>query len=405
MILIPVLALVSVGVAMTYSNRSTLSGDSSFTVLPVQRTGVGGLRSPGEDNFAIDVVPGSNPVTVGEGNRRLIYEPETGRGYLIEANEGFFTAYRRERQSTLDTLNRNLAIGVAVVAVLAAGIAFWLSRRVLGPVDSLTAAVGRMEEGDLSQRVHITSRDEIGHLGSAFNSMAESLERNETLRRTLTSDVAHELRTPLNNISGYLDAVADGVVQPDDAIIESLQEEAGLLVRLVNDLEQLSLADAGHQQLLRELVSLEEVVERAIQAVTPRAANKGVTLRGRFEGVLPQVEADPVRIGQVVRNLLENAVTHTPPGGAVTVVLEPDNDHVRLSVADTGGGIPPEHLPFIFERFYRADASRARATGGAGIGLAIVKQLTEAHGGEVSAENVPGAGARFNVTLPLPATP
>jgi signal transduction histidine kinase len=230
--------------------------------------------------------------------------------------------------------------------------------------------------------------------------MAASIEHNQDLRRQMTSDVAHELRTPLNNISGYLDAIADGVVEPTPATIASLQEEAALLVRLVADLEQLSLADAGRQVLVKQRLNLADVVERAVAFIAPRSRARGITIQAECSAT-PAVEGDADRLAQVVRNLLENAVTHTPEGGRITVALKREGRSATLSVADTGPGIAPQHLPLIFERFYRADPSRTRATGGAGLGLAIVKQLVEAHGGTVSVENLPRSGACFTVTLPL----
>ena len=398
MIALPVLALISVGVAMTWTRNAELDDSFKFTVIPVSRAGQGGPAVVGPDEFPIDA--SSKPPVVEPGTRPLIYETDTGDGYLLQAEPGFVAAYQHDQQETINKLNRQLGFAVGGVSIVAALIASGLSRRFLGPVESLTAAARRLESGDLRQRVEIRSRDEIGELGQAFNAMASSLERNETLRKQLTSDVAHELRTPLNNISGYLDAISDGVVEADSGVIGSLQEEAGLLVRLVGDLEQLALADAGHQQMFPERLSMEEVVRRAVDVVAPRAAGKGVTVSTEVRGRIPAVEADRTRIGQVIRNLLENAITHTPHGSAVVVTLEPAAGGAGVSVMDGGPGIPEEHLPFIFERFYRADPSRARATGGAGLGLAIVRQIVEAHGGSVRAESVTGGGAKLTVSLP-----
>jgi signal transduction histidine kinase len=271
---------------------------------------------------------------------------------------------------------------------------------VLGPVELLTGAARQLESGDLQQRVTVSSRDEIGELGQAFNSMAASLERNEALRKQLTSDVAHELRTPLNNIGGYLDAISDGVIEPDRRAISSLQEEAGLLIRLVGDLQQLALADAGYQELFTEPLQIEDVVMPAVAAVAKRAAAKDVALSIERGTRVPPVVADRARLGQVIRNLLENPVTHTPAEGRVVVSIRRARDRTTISVVDSGPGIPEDDLPFIFERFYRADKARARATGGAGLGLAIVKQLVEAHGGTVTAENGRDGGARLTVSLP-----
>ncbi|HEX6031249.1 MAG TPA: ATP-binding protein [Tepidiformaceae bacterium] len=398
MIALPAIALVSIGVVMTWTTRASLDDSFKFTVIPVSRGTGSGVRSPNPDEFEIDVR--SVPPTVEPGTRPIVYEPDTGDAYMLQAERGFIAAYKRDQQDAINTLNRNLAIAVGAFSLTAAVIAFALSRRILGPVESLTGAARRLEGGDLKQRVDIRSRDEIGELGHAFNAMAESLERNETLRKQMTSDVAHELRTPLNNISGYLDAITDGVVEPDERVITSLQEESALLVRLVGDLEQLSLADAGQQQLFPERLAMEELISRAVDGVAKRAASKSIAVTTDYASRIPAVDADRGRMGQVLRNLLENAVTHTPEGGSIAVSLRASQGIVSVSVTDSGPGIPAQHLPFIFERFYRADRSRARATGGAGLGLAIVKQIVESHGGTVRAENATSGGARLTVSLP-----
>ncbi len=398
MIVLPVVALVSVGVVMTWTTHARLDGSFKFTVVPVSTGGRGGLQYVDPDELLIDVE--SSPPALEPNTNPLIYEPETGDAYLLRADPGFVAAYRQDQREAIASLNRSLGVAVAAVSVVAALVAYGLSRRVLGPVESLTGAARRLESGDLQQRVTIRSNDEIGELGQAFNSMAASLERNEALRKQMTSDVAHELRTPLNNISGYLDAITDGVVEPDHEVIASLQEEAGLLVRLVGDLQQLALADAGHQEIFPERLQAEDVVGPAVAAVAKRAAAKRVTLSIETGSRVPPVEADRTRLGQVIRNLLENAVTNTPEDGAIVVSVRPAGDRVNVSVVDSGPGIPAEHLPFIFERFYRADKARARATGGAGLGLAIVKQIVEAHQGTVTAENGSHGGARLTISLP-----
>jgi signal transduction histidine kinase len=213
--------------------------------------------------------------------------------------------------------------------------------------------------------------------------------------------VAHELRTPLTNIRGYLEALRDGVVEPERTVIDSLHEEAMLLSHLVDDLQELSLAEAGGLTLERQPVVLADVVDRAIGAVRPRAEAEGIALRVDLSEDLPLVDVDPRRIGQVLRNLLDNGLTHTGPGGEIVVNAHAENEWVEVSVRDTGAGIAVEDLPYVFERFYRADRSRSRATGGAGLGLAIAKQLVEAHGGRIEVESEIGRGTRFTFTLPV----
>lgn len=301
----------------------------------------------------------------------------------------------------VNSVNQQLILAAVAAGVVALILWWLLSRRILGPVEALTAAAGRMEKGDLSQRVEVKSKDEIGRLGHAFNSMSDGLSQLEQLRRNMVTDVAHELRTPISNIRGYLEAMRDGVVKPDQTVIASLHEEAILLSRLVEDLQELELAEAGKLKLVTQEADPGEIVEKAVTASQAAAVEKGVTLRADLPDSLPDVEADPERIGQVMRNLLNNAITHTPAGGSVNVSAHSDGNQIEVSVCDTGPGISPEHLPHIFDRFYRADQSRARITGGAGIGLAIVKQLIEMHGGRVRAESTPGAGASFYFTLPV----
>lgn len=303
-------------------------------------------------------------------------------------------------QGFLNSVNRQLLLAVAVAGAVALLLAWFLSRRILGPVEALTRAAGNMEKGDLAQRVDVRSRDEIGQLAHAFNAMADGLTRMEQLRRNMVTDVAHELRTPLSNIRGYLEAMRDGVARPDPALIDSLHEEAMLLTRLVEDLQELELAEAGQLKIVKQEVDPREVIEGAVYIFQPSAKEKGIQLNINLPVDLPSVEADAERLGQVLRNLLANAITHTPPGGRIEIAATPQARDLVVSVRDTGVGIPEEDLPFIFERLYRADHSRARSTGGAGLGLSIVKQLIELHGGHVWAESQKGEGSTFYLSLP-----
>jgi signal transduction histidine kinase len=247
----------------------------------------------------------------------------------------------------------------------------------------------------------VTSRDEIGELGAAFNAMADGLARTEQLRRGMVADVAHELRTPLTNLRGYLEAMRDGVIDVRRETIDSLYEEAVLLTHLVDDMQDLTLSDAGRLSLHRAPVDPAVLVHAAAAAVHPQACQQGVDLVVEALPPLPAVYADPQRVGQVLRNLLSNALAYTPNGGSVYLSARATERVVQIDVRDTGCGIASEHLPNVFERFYRADPSRARATGGAGIGLALVKQSVVAHGGTVAVASTPGSGSCFSFTLPL----
>ncbi len=300
----------------------------------------------------------------------------------------------------LNAITHSFWLVIVLAWLLALLLTLALSNHILKPVRELTRIANRMEQGDLSQRVRIRTKDEMGVLAHAFNTMADSLARSEQLRRNLVSDVAHELRTPLTNIRGYLEALKDRVIDPTSEMIASLYEESLLLSRLVVDLQELSLVEAGQMHLVRTPLALEEVVVKVVSSVQLQAAHKQLALRIEMPPCLPRVEADAERVGQVLRNLVSNAITHTPPGGGITIRARAINGEVLVSVVDTGEGIEEQHLPYIFERFYRADASRSRETGGIGLGLAIVKQVVEAHGGQVEAESAPGRGSSFTFTLP-----
>jgi signal transduction histidine kinase len=299
-------------------------------------------------------------------------------------------------------VNRSLLflIGIAVALVVAAALSWFTTRRILQPVDGLMEATQQMRRGNLTYRVQIKSQDELGQLGQAFNEMAGDLARQEQLRRNLVNDVAHELLTPLATIRGYLEAIQDGVMEPSSEVIGSVHAESLLLDHLVADLQELALAEAGQLPLNRRPVSLPAMIEQAVAAVRPEANEKGLHVEVNLAADLAKVDADPQRIGQVLRNLLRNAIQHTPAGGEIEVMAVCQEDEVQVSIHDTGEGITPEHLPHIFDRFYRADPSRARTTGGTGLGLAIVKGVVEAHGGHVWVESTLSKGTTFSLVLP-----
>ena len=321
-----------------------------------------------------------------------------GEVYVIPDLTG--EPYKTFRKLSAST-SYSLLIGGSIAIALALVLIFFLSRRVTSPIAVLSGAARRLGHGDLSQRVHVRGEGEVASLAQAFNTMATDLENNEQLRRNLIADVAHELRTPLSNIQGYLEAIRDGVVEPDDTTIRSLNEEAALLSRLVNELQELSLAEAGELKLVYQAEDIIELIRQAVDPWQPQSKIKGISLSVNVPDNLPRVNIDWQRINQVIHNLLENAVAHTRKGGNITVAAKKQGDWVEVSVSDTGEGIPAADLSNIFERFYRVDKSRARATGGSGLGLTIAKRLVEVHGGKITVQSQLGKGSRFSFTLPV----
>jgi signal transduction histidine kinase len=300
----------------------------------------------------------------------------------------------------LDDVSRSLLIAIGAAVAGTVLMAFLIARHVVRPVEQLTDAAHGMAAGDLGRRVTVRSRDEIGVLAEAFNTMADNRAHLEALRRNMVNDVAHELRAPLGNLQGYLEVLRDGLTAPTPDVLAALHEESLSLNRLVADLQELALAEAGQLPLVQEPVVLADVVVSAVEAFASKATAQDLGLEFRVPESLPLVLADRARLAQVFRNLLANACAHTPPGGRISVDASLFGNEIAVSVRDTGHGIAPEHLPYVFERFYRADAARSRATGGAGLGLAIVKHLVEAQGGTVSASSQPGDGATLTFTLP-----
>jgi len=300
-----------------------------------------------------------------------------------------------------EKIGRFLLWGCLVAVGIAVAITFFLSRRMSAPIHALSTTARQLGQGDLSQRVQVQGKGEVQELAQAFNSMASDLERAEQLRRNLVADVAHELRTPLSNVRGYLEAIRDGVIKPDAATIDSVNEEAALLSRLVDELQELSLAEAGELKLSYQAEDVAKLIKQTVASWQTQVASKEISLSVDLPDKLPLVNIDWQRISQVLHNLLENAVAHTGKGGAITVAAAQQGDWVEISVVDTGEGIPAEDLPNVFERFYRVDKSRARAMGGSGLGLTIAKRLVEAHGGKIEVQSELGRGSRFSFTVPV----
>ncbi|MFJ6142093.1 sensor histidine kinase [Streptomyces anulatus] len=296
-----------------------------------------------------------------------------------------------------------IAGAAALVLALTVGASVFAGARLVRPLHALTGAAQRMRDGEQPESVPVSGDDEVGRLAAAFNDMSAHRARLEEQRKAMVSDVAHELRTPLSNIRGWLEAAQDGLADPDPAFVSSLLEEAVLLQHIIDDLQDLAAADAGVLRLHPEPVEIRELLGQVAAAHQARAENAGVALAVTATAPGPALSADPVRLRQAVGNLVSNAVRHTPEGGRVTLCAyahEEGDGTVLVEVTDTGSGIPPEDLPHVFDRFWRAEKSRSRRTGGSGLGLAIVRKLVEAHGGTVDATSAEGKGSTFVLRLP-----
>ena len=304
----------------------------------------------------------------------------------------------------LDSVNRSILTAVVIAGVIALILGAGLFFQITAPMRQLQKAASSIAAGDLSQRVTVRSKDEIGQLGETFNSMAESLAKAETQRRHLVADVAHELRTPLAVIQANAEGMLDGVLPFDSEQVNAIYQETQLLNRLVGDLRLLSLAEAGELPLERQPTAPGALVEQVVERMKPQAAQRSIQLEGKIQEGLPERSLDSDRITQVLTNLVGNALRYTPQDGTILVEAAAWQDgRLQITVTDSGPGIQAEDLPYVFDRFYRADKSRARASGGSGLGLAIVKQLVEAHGGQVTVTSPAypqnGNGTRFTILL------
>ncbi len=297
------------------------------------------------------------------------------------------------------------SLGYAVMAsVFAALLVSWfLSRRIVAPIRNLTNATQHIAEGHYDERVEVNGADEIAQLAARFNQMATQLEQVESMRRQLIGDVTHELRTPLTSIKGYMEGLVDGVLPSTPETFNQIHLEAGRLSRLVDDLQELSRVESKAYSLDIRSFAVSNLVQTTIKRLLPQATAKRINLHSSLPADLPPLQADEDRVTQVLVNLVANAIQYTPEGGDVTVTAARHANEVHISVADTGVGIPAEHLANLFTRFYRVDKSRSRnAGGGSGIGLTIAKHLVEAHGGRIWAESKgDGLGSTFTFSLKI----
>jgi signal transduction histidine kinase len=290
-----------------------------------------------------------------------------------------------------------VSIFLAILTIL---IGLLLLRRVVVPLSQVIAAARAVASGDLSARVPVSGPDDLRALSDTFNHMAAALELSDRERRDLLADIAHELRTPLTVIRGRLEGVVDGIYPPDEKQIVPALEETYLLERLVEDLRLLTMAETRQLQFEPRDVSLGDLAEHALGLFGAEADESSISLELTNNAPGTQIHVDPQRTEQVIGNLIGNTLRYVPNGGKIWLVLEQLEDAVSLQVNDNGPGVPEEDLPHLFERFWRGEKSRSRSSGGAGLGLAIVRQLVETQGGRITAENLSAGGLRVSITFP-----
>lgn len=301
----------------------------------------------------------------------------------------------------LARLRRLVTLGLGTGLALGLIASVLISLGLTAPLRRLAGAARAVASGDLSQRVPEQGTLEVRQVARDFNEMTSSLQQAEQLRQNLMADVAHELRTPLSVLQGNLRAILDDVYPLDKQEVALLFDETRILGRLVEDLHELALAEAGQLQLHWREANVGALIAAALARFQPAAESREVTLGSQVADNLPTIQADPDRLAQILNNLLTNALRHSLTGGQVTILAEAKPDHLEIAVQDTGEGITPEDLEHVFDRFWRADRSRSRDSGGSGLGLAITRGLVEAHGGRIWAESAVGEGARFTFLLPL----
>jgi signal transduction histidine kinase len=320
-------------------------------------------------------------------------------GYLIFAPPPF--SADSPEGNFLNRITQLLIYSALAAMAVSLSLGVLISRNLTRPIRELTAATGAIAKGDLSRQVPIRSRDEMGNLAESFNKMSAELAGSLHLRRQMTADIAHELRTPLSLILGHAEAVHDGVLPPSTENFEIVREEALRLDRLVDDLRTLSLADAGELSFAPQPVSPQRMLQEVAASYQYRVGQKDIALDLRIEAGLPEVRLDPGRMTQVLTNILDNALRHSPEGSRIILSAREAGGGVKISIEDDGPGVSPEVLARIFDRFYRPDASRTREDGGSGLGLAIAKSIVEMHHGRIEASPASGQGLIVSIFLPV----
>jgi len=383
--------------------RAAGPGFSGRDGLPSHRDGFGGGPMSGLIDAAKKPVVGNTTVVANSMLQPVIVEGKTV-GWLT----GNFISrplLDLDRQFEAKQQRATWAIG-AFALVLSAIVALLLARGLLAPVRALAAATHRLAAGDYKTRVPASGSDELGQLSEDFNRLARALERTEQMRRDFTADISHELRTPLAVLRGELEALQDGIRTPTRESLASLQAEVATLSMLIDDLYDLALADVGALAYRREPMPIVPTVERALGAFRERLAAQRIEVETRFpSGASPWIDGDPERLMQLFNNLFENTIRYTDPDGKLRITIARDGEHVRLLFQDSSPGVPEELLPRIFERLFRVEGSRSRASGGAGLGLSLCESIVDAHGGSIEARPSPLGGVSIEISLPMTKAP
>lgn len=329
---------------------------------------------------------------------QIVVDDEVVGTVIAASSVGILNTFQ---EAFLSNVNMFVLWGGIGASLLAIALGAWQSMVILKPVKALSEASHKLAQGDYSQRIPVTTEDELGEMTKSFNYMASELENLESLRRRSLADVAHELRTPLSVLQIDLESIEDGIIEPDTDTIQRLQMEVGTLSKLVEDLRILSLADAGELSLDFQPVDVNGLLRINVHRMTRQARDKEITISEDFAPEDLPVWGDEQRLSQVFLNLLSNALQYTPAGGSIHVCSQRTGGSVRVSIQDTGVGIAAQDIPHIFERLYRADSARARRNGGSGLGLSIARSLVLAHHGRIWAESVEGQGSTFFIEIPL----
>jgi two-component system sensor histidine kinase BaeS len=333
-----------------------------------------------------------------------VLQPVVAEGRTVGWLTGnFVSAPLRDLDRRFTEKQQDTTWAIGAFALLLSGIvALLLARGLLAPVKELAAATHRLAAGDYATRVPASSRDELGQLSEDFNRLAHALERTERMRRDFMADISHELRTPLAVLKGEIEALQDGIRASTPKTLASLSAEVATLAKLIDDLYDLSLADVGALAYRREPMTVVPALEHALTAFRERLSAHRIEIETRFpSGSSPVIDGDPTRITQLFNNLLENTVRYTDPDGTLRITAAENGDRVRIVFEDSAPGVPEELLPRLFERLFRVDASRSRASGGAGLGLSLCQSIVEAHGGEIRAAPSPLGGLAIEIALPL----